>query len=142
MPLPESKTHLPKTLITLKPFNKTDKKTVVIGASENPGRYASIAINMLHKKGFEVVPVGLQKGSIFGFPILVNQPPVENVHTVTLYIRPEIQKTQYDYILSLHPKRIIFNPGTENRELEKLAQEKGIETLEACTLVMLSTGEY
>jgi len=126
----------------LKPSDITSKKTVVIGASENPGRYASIAINMLHKKGFDVVPVGLQKGTIFGFSILINQPVIENVHTVTLYIRPEIQKTQYDYILSLQPKRIIFNPGTENREFEKLAAEKGIETVVACTLVMLSTGEY
>jgi len=89
-----------------------------------------------------VVPVGLQKGTIFGFPILINQPAIENVHTVTLYIRPEIQKTQYDYILSLHPARIIFNPGTENPEFEKLAKERGVETVVACTLVMLSTGEY
>lgn len=119
-----------------------DKKTVVIGASEKQGRYAAIAINMLHNKGFEVVPVGLRTGQVFGFPILAGQPVIDNVHTVTLYIRPEVQKPMYDYILSLKPKRIIFNPGTENREFEKLATDQGIETLEACTLVMLSVGSY
>ena len=115
---------------------------MVIGASENPGRYASIAISMLTRHGHKVFPIGLRKGTIHGFPILTNKPVIPAVDTVTLYIRPEIQKTMYDYILSLQPKRIIFNPGTENPEFEKMASEKGIETEEACTLVMLSIGNY
>jgi uncharacterized protein len=119
-----------------------DKKTVVLGASEKPGRYAAIAISMLNDKGFEVVPVGLRTGTILGFSILTGQPVIENVHTVTLYIRPGIQKSLYNYIMSLHPKRIIFNPGTENPEFEKMAKDQGIETIEACTLVMLSIGSY
>ena len=115
---------------------------MVIGASENPGRYASIAIGMLTRHGHKIFPIGLRKGTILGFPILTGRPVIPDVDTVTLYIRPEIQKTMYDYILSLKPKRIIFNPGTENPEFEKMASEQGIETLEACTLVMLSIGNY
>lgn len=115
---------------------------MVIGASENTGRYASMAVSRLSEHGHPVFPVGLRKGVIHGFPILTDKPAIPDVDTVTLYIRPEIQKTMYEYILSLKPKRIIFNPGTENPELEKLASEKGIETIEACTLVMLSIGNY
>lgn len=101
-----------------------------------------MAVNSLHNKGIDVIPVGLRKGTIHGFEILTGKPVIENVHTVTLYIRPEIQKSMYEYILSLNPKRIIFNPGTENKELKDMAMKKGIETQEACTLVMLSIGAY
>lgn len=139
MPHLKLKKHLQKTLIILK---TSDKKTVVIGASENTGRYAAKAVNMLHDKGIAVIPVGLRKGTIHGFEILTGTPVIENVHTVTLYIRPELQKPLYDFIFSLKPKRIIFNPGTENKELKDMAHEQGIETLEACTLVMLSIGSY
>ena len=126
----------------MKPSDNSGKNTVVIGASENPGRYASLAVGSLLRHGHKVFPVGLRKGTIHDLPIITEKSVIPDVDTVTLYIRPEIQKTMYDYILSLKPKRIIFNPGTENPELEQLASEKGIETEEACTLVMLSIGNY
>lgn len=126
----------------MKPSDLPNKKTVVIGASENTDRYASMAVQRLHAKGYEVVPIGLHEGTIFGVPIRAGKPQIENVDTVTLYIRPEIQMTLYDYILSLKPKRIIFNPGAENPEFEALAEKNGIEAVEACSLVMLSIGIY
>ena len=126
----------------MKPSEQAVKNTVVIGVSENTERYAAMAVNRLNSHGHKVFPVGLNKGTIHGFPILTDKPFIPDVDTVTLYIRPEIQKAMYEYIISLKPKRIIFNPGAENPELEKLAAEKGIETLEACTLVMLSIGAY
>ncbi|MBL0342824.1 MAG: CoA-binding protein [Bacteroidetes bacterium] len=119
-----------------------NKKTVVLGASENPTRYSFLATIKLLQKGIEVVPIGLRKGSIQGIEILTGQPKIENVHTVTLYLRAELQQPLYNYLISLHPSRIIFNPGTENTELERLAQQNGIETTNACTIVMLSIGDY
>jgi len=118
------------------------KKTLVIGASTNPGRYASLAVSRLTEKGYDVIPLGLHEGTIHGKTILTGKPELKDIHTVTLYIRPEIQKSLYSYILSLHPQRIIFNPGTENEELAGLARKEGIETTEACTLVMLSIGIF
>ncbi len=120
------------------------KKTVVVGASPNPSRYAYLAANMLSSYGHEMVPVGIRKGEVSGQPILDlrQKPPVKDVDTVTLYIGPRNQPEWYDYILSLHPKRVIFNPGTENDELIKKLNDAGTETLEACTLVMLRTGQY
>jgi predicted CoA-binding protein len=118
------------------------KKTVVIGASENPDRYAYKATIALQKYQHEVVPVGLKEGQINGVRILKDQPSVEDVDTVTLYVGPQNQPAWYEYILSLKPKRVIFNPGTENDEFEKRLKEKNIEPVEACTLVMLSIGNY
>lgn len=118
------------------------KKTLVLGASPNPDRYSFLAVNKLAKFGHAVIPVGIKKGKIQDMKILNGLPEEKDVDTVSLYLNPANQKTYYDYILSLNPKRIIFNPGTENSELKNLAREKGIDTLEACTLVMLSTGQY
>jgi predicted CoA-binding protein len=118
------------------------KKTVVIGASENNERYSNIAARRLREYGHEVVAVGLKDGLIGDIPITKERKFIPDVDTVTLYVGPQNQPNWYEYILSLKPKRIIFNPGTENREFEKMAKEKGIETPEACTLVMLSTGHY
>lgn len=118
------------------------KKTLVIGASEHPSRYAYLAINRLTEHGHETVTLGKEKGSVNGVNIETEKQPFKNIDTVTLYINPAIQKEYYDYVVSLQPKRIIFNPGTENNEFEKLAESKGIETLHACTLVMLSTKQY
>ena len=118
------------------------KKTLVIGASENPARYSNLAIQRLNALQHPVVAIGLRKGSIGATTIDTEKKPFEDIDTVTLYLNPTRQKEYYDYILSLNPKRIIFNPGTENPELRRLARERGIETLAACTLVMLSTGEY
>lgn len=118
------------------------KKTVVLGASNNPARYAYLATQRLLQHGHEVVPIGVKNGEVLGLEILHGQPAVDEVDTVTLYLGPPRQEEYYQYILSLHPKRIIFNPGTENPELMQLARENGIETVEGCTLVMLSIGAY
>ncbi len=118
------------------------KKTVVLGASPNPSRYSYKAVKRLNAHGFEAVPIGIRKGIIDGIDIQLESPFVRNVHTITLYMNPERQKPHYDYILSLEPERIIFNPGTENIELIKLAKENDIEVEIACTLVLLSVGEY
>lgn len=120
----------------------TKKKTLVLGASENPGRYSYLAIKRLLAHGHEVVAIGNRKGKVDEVDILIEQVPLEDIHTVTLYLNPTNQKPYYDYIRSLKPKRIIFNPGTENEELERKLAQTGTNTLEACTLVMLSTGQY
>jgi uncharacterized protein len=120
------------------------KKTVIIGATTNQGRYAYLAARMLTEYKHEIVPVGIKDGAVFGKEILdiFKKPPIENVHTVTMYIGPQRQPEHIDYILGLKPKRIIFNPGTENEEFIRRAEEKGIEALEACTLVMLRSYQY
>jgi uncharacterized protein len=118
------------------------KKTVVLGATTNPERYANIATLRLLKYGHDVVPVGVRAGQIGDVDIVVGQPDVEDVDTVTMYLGAARQPEYYDYILRLRPKRIIFNPGAENPELETLAQGAGIATEEACTLVLLSIGAY
>jgi len=120
------------------------KKTVIIGATTNPSRYAYLAASTLQHYKHEVVPLGLKRGEIGGALIqdIRQKPVLDNVDTVTLYISPHHQPEWYDYILSLKPKRIIFNPGTENEAFEQLAEENGIEALEACTVVMLRTGQY
>ena len=118
------------------------KKTVVIGASPNPARYAHIAVKRLTDAGHPVVPIGIRNGEIDGLSIVTDRPELADVDTVTLYVGPGRQPEWYDYILGLQPKRIILNPGTENVELERMARERGIEPIEACTLVMLSVGNY
>jgi len=119
------------------------KKTVVLGASDNPARYAYKAIHRLKQHGHEVVPVGIKKATVEGLPIITDKTQtIEDVDTVTLYVGPQNQPVWYDYIIGLKPKRIIFNPGTENHELEKLAEDNGIETLHHCTLVMLASSTY
>jgi uncharacterized protein len=118
------------------------RKTLVLGASENPARYAYIAMQKLRKYNHEVVALGLKKGRVGDVDIETGLPEFTGVHTVTLYINPQRQKQYYDYILSLKPERVIFNPGTENPELEQKLEDAGIEPLEACTLVLLSIGAY
>lgn len=119
-------------------------KTVVIGASTNPARYSFIASNMLNEYGHEFIPVGIKKGDILDQEILDlrGKPFIEDVHTITMYLGPQNQPEWYDYLLSLKPVRIIFNPGTENSEFARLAEAQGIKTEAACTLVLLSTGSY
>ncbi|MBK7183994.1 MAG: CoA-binding protein [Bacteroidetes bacterium] len=119
-----------------------NKKTVVIGASDNPERYAYKATIALQKHNHEVVPIGIRTGIINGLEIILDKPIVPDVDTVTLYVGPQNQDAWKEYILSLKPKRVIFNPGTENPEFEKQLQEHSIEPVEACTLVMLSIGNY
>jgi predicted CoA-binding protein len=127
--------------------NKTDqlmaqKKTLVLGASENLGRYSNKAIRMLREFGHEVVAIGKETGQVLDVPFSKERPDFTDIDTVTLYLNPANQQSYYDYILSLHPKRIVFNPGTENPQLEEMARAAGIIPQEACTLVLLSTGQY
>ena len=119
-----------------------NKKTLVLGASENPSRYSFLAINSLRKHQHPVVAIGRKPGQVLDVDISTEKKPQETVDTITLYLNPANQKDYYDYILSLRPKRIIFNPGTENPELYDLAKSNGIQPMEACTLVLLSTGQY
>ncbi|ASU32306.1 CoA-binding protein [Mucilaginibacter xinganensis] len=119
-----------------------DKKTLILGATPNEGRYANLAANRLVGSGHSIVNVGIKEGLVAGEPIEKPEAIHTDIDTITLYIGPDHQEGLYDYILNTHPKRIIFNPGTENSELRRMANEKGIETEYACTLVMLSTGQY
>lgn len=118
------------------------KKTIVLGASENPARYSNIAVRRLKNAGNEVIAVGKKEGDIAGVKIQTTLPEEKDIDTVTLYLNEENQKPYYDALLNMHPKRIIFNPGAENDELEELAAKHDIETIEACTLVLLSIGDY
>ena len=118
------------------------KKTLVLGASKNPARYSYLAIKSLRANNHSVLAIGRQKGKVGDTEIIDENIQATDIDTITLYLNPFNQQTYYNYILSLHPKRIIFNPGTENDELAALARQNGIQVLEACTLVMLSTGQY
>jgi len=118
------------------------KKTLVLGASSNPTRYSFLAINKLRKNGHPVVAVGKKNTIVADVEITTDKKPVTGIDTVTLYLNARNQKEYYDYILSLKPKRIIFNPGAENEELEALARANNIQPMEACTLVLLSTGQF
>ena len=119
-----------------------NKKTVVIVVSAKQDRYSNRAVRMLQKNNHEVFALGFENAAIDNIPIETAWKNYDNVDTVTLYINPQRQKEYYKYILDLKPKRIIFNPGTENHELEQLAFDNNIQPLEACTLVLLSTGQY
>jgi predicted CoA-binding protein len=119
-----------------------NKKTLVLGASENPARYSFLAINSLRKHQHPVAAIGRKNGRVSDVDITTEKKPLDTIDTITLYLNPDNQKEYYDYILSLRPKRIIFNQGAENVELYDLAKNNGIQPLEACTLVLLSTGQY
>lgn len=123
-------------------MNTFPKKTLIIGASENPERYANMAAHRLIAKGHPIINIGKKTGTIAGLPIYTEKKYFSDIHTVTLYINPAHQQEWYDYILQLKPKRLIFNPGTENPELAQLASQQGIEVMEACTLVLLSIDSY
>jgi predicted CoA-binding protein len=120
------------------------KRTVIIGATPNPARYAYLAAETLLEYQQEFVPVGIKRGSVFGKEILDlrSHPEIDHVDTITLYVNPQHQEEWYDYIFKLKPRRVIFNPGAENPELEKLLEDNGIQALEACTLVLLRTGQF
>jgi len=121
-----------------------DKKTVVVGASLNPARYAYRAAHMLTEYGHPMIPLSIKRGELAGKAILdLRQKPfISDVDTLTLYIGPRHQAQWINYLLSLSPRRIIFNPGTENPDFMGQAEYQGIEVLQACTLVMLQTGIY
>lgn len=120
----------------------TKPTTLVIGASENPDRYSNMAIKMLRRYDFPVCAIGLREGKVLDVEIKKPGYKIENIDTVTLYVGPQNQAIYYDYILDLKPRRVIFNPGTENSAFEQALNNAGIETEEACTLVLLSTGAY
>lgn len=118
------------------------KKTLIIGATTNPARYAHSAALRLKQHGHAIVQVGLRPGEVAGEPINTQKEAFEGIDTVTLYVGPRHQGDYFGYVVSLKPKRVIFNPGTENAEFSELLTDNGIESVEACTLVMLSTGQY
>lgn len=119
-----------------------NKKTLVLGASPNPSRYSYLAIERLREKGHDVVAIGKHAGQVSDVTIELEQKPIDNLDTVSLYLNAHNQRPYYDYIFSQNPRRIIFNPGAENEELATLSRAKGIFPQEACTLVLLSTGQY
>jgi len=121
---------------------KTKKKTVVVGASANPLRYSHRAVEMLKANGHPVEAVGLRAGEIEGVEIKTDLIRFDDVDTVTLYVGPKNQESWKDYIKSLKPNRVIFNPGAENDEFGAELKSEGIEVEEACTLVLLSMGSY
>jgi predicted CoA-binding protein len=119
-----------------------DKKTLILGATPDSSRYAYLAANKLVNHGHSIVNVGIKTGEVAGVAIEKAGVIHDDIDTITLYVGPQHQPELYDYILNTHPKRILFNPGTENSELRRLATDKGIETEYACTLVLLSIGQY
>ena len=125
-------------------MNNLSKRTVILGASTNPARFSYKAAHMLSNHGHEIIPVGLKKGAVAGKQILDirGKPFIEEVDTITLYMNSKNQRFYYDYILTLNPRRIIFNPGAENPELISLTREKNIHAEENCTLIMLNAGMY
>lgn len=120
------------------------KKIIILGASPIPSRFSFIAATALADRKYDIVPVGLKQGAIRGKNILDirTKPMINNVDTITLYMNPGNQRAYYDYILSLNPRRIIFNPGTENVQLSDMAASHQIEVVNDCTLVMLRLGSF
>ncbi|MDN3587008.1 CoA-binding protein [Pedobacter aquatilis] len=118
------------------------KKTLIIGASPDASRYAYKAAHMLTRFSHEIVNVGIKSGEVAGVGIEKQGAVYKDIDTITLYIGPALQPQYYDYIIDTKPKRVIFNPGTENYEFEKLLDKHNIEPMRACTLVLLSTGQY
>jgi len=120
------------------------KKTLIVGASPNPARYAYLAVDLLLEYGHPVIPIGIRSGNIAGNKImdLRQRPNLKEIHTITLYINPRNQVQWYDYLIALQPERIIFNPGTENYQFASKVRSANVQAIEACTLVMLRSGTY
>ena len=119
-----------------------NKKTLVLGATTKPDRYAYKAINMLAQKGHTVLAIGQNQGEVAGVKIHTKAIPVKNIDTITLYLNPKNQRFYYNYIVEAQPKRVVFNPGTENPELYQLLELNNIKVDIACTLVLLATNQY
>jgi predicted CoA-binding protein len=118
------------------------KNTMVIGATERPEKYANMAVRMLRSKKIPVAALGIRPGKIEDVDIITERPAYSDIHTVTLYVGPDKLKDYIDYILSLRPARVIFNPGTEDETFKTVLEDQGIEALYACTLVLLQTHQY
>ena len=119
-----------------------DKKTLVLVASPKPERYAYKAVALLLDNNVDVVAFRRRPGRIRELEFTTDLSSIHNIHTVTLYLNPMNQVPYYDYIVNLNPRRVIFNPGTENKELQHLLDLQSIEWEEACTLVLLTTKQY
>ena len=117
-------------------------KTLVIGATEHKERYAYKAIKSLVDNSHQVVALGIKKGMVLDVPIETEKKDFKGIDTVTLYINPKRQEDYYNYIISLKPRRVIFNPGTENPVFFNLLEENKINYEVACTLVLLATKQY
>ena len=119
-----------------------NKKTVVLGATSKPEKYAFKAISLLVEKGHSVIAIGQNAGEVAGVKIKTKAIPLKNIDTITLYLNPARQRDYYNYIVEAKPKRVVFNPGTENPELYQLLELKGIQVEVACTLVLLTLNQY
>lgn len=128
-----------KTLMNNSIFNK---KTLVLGTSINSWRYSNKAVLSLRANGYQVIAIGNRSGMVGDVEIRTLLEQHTDIHTITVYLSASNQIAYYDYILSIHPERIIFNPGAENEELEKIAEENGIRVENACTLVLIAVGAY
>jgi uncharacterized protein len=118
------------------------KKTLVLGASDNPARYSFLAIHKLREHKHPVVAFGKRAAMVEDVPVQPEPAPIKDLDTVTVYLNPNNQKFYYNFVLEQHPRRVIFNPGAENPEFEKILTEQGVQVMEACTLVLLGTGQY
>ena len=119
-----------------------NKKTMVLGATSKPDKYAYLAITMLVDKGHSVLAIGQNAGEVAGIKIQTKAIPLKNIDTITLYLNPARQRDYYNYVVDAKPKRVIFNPGTENPEFYQLLQLNNIKVEVACTLVLLTTNQY
>ncbi|MBP7395570.1 MAG: CoA-binding protein [Flavobacterium sp.] len=119
-----------------------NKKTVVLGATSKPEKYAFKAISLLVEKGHSVIAIGQNAGEVAGVKIKTKAIPLKNIDTITLYLNPARQRDYYNYIVEAKPKRVVFNPGTENPELYQLLELNGIQVEVACTLVLLTLNQY
>lgn len=133
-----------RTPISQYPIHKNDKamNVLVLGATTNPTRTAYQAAERLVAAGHQIFPIGIKSGVVAGIPIIHGTPDLENIHTVTLYLNPQLQEQYHDYIVSLQPQRVIFNPGTEHPAFANRLRQLGIVAEFACTLVMLSVGTF
>ncbi|MCU0374161.1 MAG: CoA-binding protein [Chitinophagaceae bacterium] len=116
--------------------------TLILGASDNPARYSNLAAHRLKGAGYPFRALGIKTGEVAGVGIETGQPDIQDVDTITLYVGPANQAGYYEYIKKLNPRRVIFNPGTENEAFQQELEASGIHAIEACTLVMLSTGQF
>lgn len=115
---------------------------VVLGASPNSDRFSNKAVKRLVRQNYKVVAIGKRPGMIENIPIITEQPPLDDVHTVVMYLAPYHQGEIFDYVISLHPRRVIFNPGTESPEFDEFLESYNVEIVHDCTLVMLATGKF
>ncbi len=118
------------------------KKTLVLGVSLKEARYSNKVIHKLIADNHEVRAIGFKEGSVANINVSIEKKMFKNIDTVSLYLSPVNQVSFYSYVVALNPERVIFNPGTENEEFQKILEKNGIKNETACTLVLLSTKQY